>query len=186
MTGASHPLRRHEPDRRERLIDVTLDVIAEHGVAGTTHRKVAQAAGVPLGSMTYHFNGLDDLLGAAFTKLANTTADGFEVALAGASDKQQACDAVVGLITGDLLGARRNSLLTYELYALAARRPELREVTDAWMARSRVALGRHFDERTTIMLDALIEGLSLHRVLAISPLSYETVREAVNRMVGTA
>jgi len=186
MTGAGQTTRRHEPDRRERLIDVTLDVIAEHGVAGTTHRKVAEAAGVPLGSMTYHFKGLDDLLGEAFTKLANTTADGFELALLEAGNKDEASDAVVGLITGELLGSRRNALLTYELYALAARRPDLRRVTDAWMARSRVALGRHFDERTTVMLDALIEGLSLHRVLATSPLSDDTVREAVNRMVGAA
>jgi DNA-binding transcriptional regulator YbjK len=183
MTGAENATRHHEPDRRERLIDVTLDVIAEHGVAGTTHRKVAAAAGVPLGSMTYHFNGIENLLGVAFTKLANTTADGFELALSRAVTKDEACNAVVGLITGELLGARRNALLTYELYALAARRPDLRRVTDAWMARSRVALSRHFDERTTVMLDALIEGLSLHRVLAITPLSDETVRDAVNRMV---
>lgn len=186
MTAPVHPTHRHEPNRRERLIDVALEVIAEYGVAGTTHRKVAEAAGVPLGSMTYHFKGIDDLLGAAFTKLANTTADGFELALSQARDKLAARDAVVGLITGELLGARRNALLTYELYALAARRPDLRRVTDAWMARSRVALARHFDEQTTVMLDALIEGLSIHRVLAISPLSDETVRDAVNRMVREA
>ena len=185
MSPGEAATRRHEPDRRERLIDVALDVIAEHGVAGTTHRKVAEAAGVPLGSMTYHFNGIDDLLAVAFTKLANMTADGFEDALAAAGTKEQACEAVVTLITGDLLGARRNALLTYELYALAARRPDLRRVTDAWMARSRAALARHFDDNTTVMLDALIEGLSIHRVLAISPLSEATVREAVHRMVRT-
>ncbi|ALE06133.1 TetR family transcriptional regulator [Arthrobacter sp. ERGS1:01] len=185
MTPGEPATRRHEPDRRERLIDVTLDVIAEHGVAGTTHRKVAEAAGVPLGSMTYHFDGIDDLLAVAFTKLATMTADGFEQALAAADSKAEACEAVVALITGDLLGTRRNALLTYELYALAARRPGLRRVTDAWMARSRAALARHFDDNTTVMLDALIEGLSIHRVLAISPLSETTVREAVHRMVGT-
>jgi TetR/AcrR family transcriptional regulator, regulator of biofilm formation and stress response len=176
-------VRRHDPNRRRRLIDVALDVIAEHGVAATTHRKVALAADVPLGSLTYHFKGLDDLLAAAFTKLADETADGFETALAGADGPEGAREAVVGLIAGELLGERRNILLTYELYALAARRPDLRQVTDTWMARSRAALERHFDPATTVMLDALIEGLSIHRALALEPMSVETVRDAVNRIV---
>ena len=176
-------VRRHDPNRRQRLIEVALDVIAEHGVAATTHRKVAQAADVPLGSLTYHFKGLDDLFAAAFTKLADETADGFEAALAGADGPDAAREAVVGLIAGELLGERRNSLLTYELYVLAARRPDLRRVTDTWMARSRAALERHFDPATTVMLDALIEGLSMHRALALEPMSVETVRDAVNRIV---
>lgn len=36
---------RYDPGRRERIIDACLDVIAEHGVAGTSHRRVAAAAG---------------------------------------------------------------------------------------------------------------------------------------------
>lgn len=181
-TKASRP-RRHDPERRDRLIDVALDVIAEHGVAGTTHRKVAAAADVPLGSMTYHFAGIEDLLTAAFTKLATTAADGFEDALRTADGTEAAREAVVGLITGELLGSRRNALLTYELYALAARNPEVRRVTDAWMARSRTALEHHFDPPTTIMLDALIEGLSIHRALALDPMPDAVVRDAVRRIV---
>ncbi|PJI52608.1 TetR family transcriptional regulator, partial [Methylobacterium radiotolerans] len=30
--------RRFDPDRRARIVRATLDVVAEHGVAGTTHR----------------------------------------------------------------------------------------------------------------------------------------------------
>ncbi|WP_028280818.1 TetR family transcriptional regulator [Arthrobacter sp. H5] len=175
--------RRSDPGRKERLIDVTLDMIAEHGVAGTTHRKVAAAADVPLGSMTYHFTGIDELFTAAFTKLADTTADGFEEALGSANRPEEATEAVVGLITGELLGSRRNVLLTYELYALAARNPALRQITDSWMARSRTALARHFDPPTTVMLDALIEGLAIHRTLALNPMPNSVVRDAVTRIV---
>jgi DNA-binding transcriptional regulator YbjK len=178
-------VRRHDPNRRQRLIDVALDVIAEHGVAATTHRKVAQAADVPLGSLTYHFKGLDDLLAGAFTKLADETADGFEAALAGAAGPDAAREAVVGLVTGELLGERRHILLTYELYALAARRPDLRRVTDTWMARSRAALARHFDPATPVMLDALIDGLSIPRALALARRTAETVRDGVSR-IGSA
>lgn len=182
--GRARP-RRHDPERRERIIGAALDVIAEHGVAGTTHRKVAAAADVPLGSMTYHFAGIDEVVTAAFTLLADSTADGFEEALGAARDGAEAVDAVVGLITGEPLGSRRNAMLSYELYALAARNPDLRRVTDAWMARSRHALERHFDSTTAALLDALIEGLSIHRTLSLNPLPEAEVRAAVLRMVTT-
>lgn len=175
--------RRHDPERRARISDAALDVIAEHGVAGTTHRKIAAAAGVPLGSLTYHYATLDELLGEAFTKLADRTADGFEAAMAQVGNQDEARDAVVSLITGELLNDPRTMVLSYELYALAVRRPELRRVTHAWMARSRAAIGRFFDPATTLMLDALIEGLSMHRALSLDPMPRRTVEEAVERIV---
>ena len=55
-------VRRVDPDRKDRIVDAALDVIAEHGVAGATHRTIAAAADVPLGSMTYHFENLDEVL----------------------------------------------------------------------------------------------------------------------------
>ena len=50
------------------------------------------------------------------------------------------------------------------------------------MARSRTALERHFDPETARMLDALIEGLSIRRALALNPMPVKTVREAVERV----
>ncbi len=181
-TGPKPRQRRHEPDRRERLIDVALDVIAEHGLAGTSHRRVAAAAEVPLGSMTYHFAGKDELLEAAFTRLAEQTADAFDQAMLQARTPEEAVEAIVGLITGDVLNRRESMVATYELYSLAARRPEIRTITNAWMARSRKALERHFAPDITVMLDALIEGLTIHRALALDPMPDSTVRAAVQRI----
>ena len=45
--------RRNDPARRQRIIDATLAVIADHGTAATTHRRIAETAQVPLGSVTY-------------------------------------------------------------------------------------------------------------------------------------
>jgi DNA-binding transcriptional regulator YbjK len=175
--------RRHDPERRDRIINVTLDVVAELGVAGTTHRAIARAADVPLGSMTYHFASMDDLLALAFTRLADRTADTFERRLAHASTASEARDEVVQLIMVDLAQSPGDIVLTYELYTLAARRPALRSVTQAWMARSRTALQRHFDENTARYLDALIEGVSVHRALDPEPMDIAHVREAVDRII---
>lgn len=100
--------RRNDPDRRDRIIDARLDVIAESGVSGTSHRKVADAAGVPLGSMTYHFDGMDDLLHAAFSRFSATVAEQFERRMADATGPDAAQAAVVALILDDVLGTPRD------------------------------------------------------------------------------
>lgn len=75
---------RTDPQRRERIIAATLDHIAEEGVAGVSHRKIAMRADVPLGSMTYHFAGIDDLLREAFKRFADQIVAVFERHLADA------------------------------------------------------------------------------------------------------
>jgi DNA-binding transcriptional regulator YbjK len=178
--------RRHDPQRRDRIIDACLDVVVAHGVAGTSHRKVAAAAGVPLGSMTYHFTGMEELLREAFTRFATAASDRFEHRLGAATTPQEAAAAVVALITGDVLTTRRDLVLTSELYTLAAREPAFRDLTNRWMARSRAALERHFDPVTARLLDALIEGLTLHRALDTEPHDAVTAAEAVERITRAA
>lgn len=180
--GPAARARRHDPDRRARIIDAALDVIAEVGVAGVSHRKIAARADVPLGSMTYHFADMDEILRAGFEKFADTIATRYEEWILQARTADQAREAVVGLIHADLLASQRELVLTTELYTLASRKPEFRGLTGAWMARSRRALRRFFDEPTTHMLDALIEGLFIHAALDTQPGDRARTVEAVRRI----
>jgi TetR/AcrR family transcriptional regulator, regulator of biofilm formation and stress response len=174
--------RRTDPGRRDRIIDACLSVIAEAGVAGASHRRVAAEAGVPLGSMTYHFAGMDELLHEAFTRFATGVSDQFERRMATATDPASAKAAVAGLITQDVFASRRDLVLTHELYTLAARDPAYRTITNAWMARSRGALERHFDPLTARLIDSLIEGLTIHRALDTEPPDPEVVTSAIDRI----
>lgn len=178
-------LRRADPGRRDRVIDSCLDVIAHVGVAGASHRVIAKAADVPLGSMTYHFNGMDELLHEAFTRFANGVAERFERRMEQAGDRDSAGDAVVAIIADDVFSNPREQVLTYELYTLAARDPSFRVITTAWMQRSRAALERFFDPGTARMLDALIEGLSIHRAIDQQPRDASEIVEAVSRITAT-
>lgn len=178
--------RRVDPARRDRIVAACLDVVAEVGVAGTSHRRVAARADVPLGSMTYHFGGMDDLLHEAFGQFARTVGDRFEAVMDRAPDAAAARRAVVDLIMGGVVTDARELVLSQELYTLAAREPAFRDLTHDWMARSRRALELHFDPETARTLDALIEGLSLHRALDHEPADVETVRRAVERVAGGA
>ena len=151
-------------------------------MAGASHRRIAEAAGVPLGSMTYHFDGIDELLHEAFTRFSHTISARFEERMAAASDAESARAAVVDIIREDVFGNGRELVLSHELYTLAARKPAYRALTTAWMLRSRAALERHFDPDTARLLDALIEGLSIHRALDEADRDPEEVVIAVARI----
>lgn len=50
--------RANDPQRREKIIQATLEAVKLYGIHAVTHRKIATLAGVPLGSMTYYFQEL--------------------------------------------------------------------------------------------------------------------------------
>lgn len=178
--------RRTDPERRDRIVDACFDVIAEAGVAGASARRIAQAADVPLGSITYHFSGMDELLRVAFERFADEVSNHFEQRLADARNAQEAEQEVIALVTQDVVDTQRNLILTHELYTLAARRSAFREIADAWIARSRHALEHCFDPTTARLLDALLEGLTIRRALDSEPPHPDTVASAIRRITAGA
>jgi len=178
-TAPSRSPRRYDPDRKSRIIDATIDVIAEVGVAGTTHRRIAAAADVPLGSLTYHFTGLDDLLEQAFARHAERMSPAYEAHFEGVRTQDDLIDAVTALINGGAGADNRDWTIAYELYLAALRNPALRTVTDSWMRRSRAVLERFVDPVTARGIDALIEGLVMHMTLSTAPFSRADTRTIV-------
>ncbi|MFF6980862.1 TetR/AcrR family transcriptional regulator [Streptomyces sp. NPDC008343] len=174
-----------DPQRRERIIAATLDLIAEEGIARVSHRKIAVRAGVPLGSMTYHFSGMDDLLREAFSRFTDHIVAVFDAHLSAPVNPDQARQAVADLVHMLSEGSGRDLVLTQELYTLAARQSAYRELTHEWMRRSRVHLEKHFDPDTARQLDALIEGLTLHRALSRQPHDRALTVEAIARITAT-
>jgi TetR/AcrR family transcriptional regulator, regulator of biofilm formation and stress response len=175
--------RRHDPDRKDRIVDAAIEVIAEHGVAGTTHRLIAAAADVPLGSLTYHFSSLEDLRAQAFRRHAERMSVRYAAHLDGVQTHEQLVEAVTDLIHGDAGADAHDWAVAYELYLAALRDPALRAVTETWMRTSRAVLERFVDPATARGVDALIEGLVMHKTLSTSPLPREQVRGIVARAV---
>jgi DNA-binding transcriptional regulator YbjK len=178
--------RRYDPERKSRIIDAALEVVAEYGVVGTTSRRIAAAADVPLGSITYHFDSVDDLLEQAFRRQAEMMSPRYEAHFAGVRDLNGFADAVADLINGDAGGSQRDWVVSYELYLAALRNPALRGVTDSWMRRSRAVLERFIDPVTARGVDALIEGLVMHRTLSAAPVDRAETRTVVRRFLGVA
>jgi DNA-binding transcriptional regulator YbjK len=182
LTGSR--VRQNDPTRRQRIIEAALEVISEHGVAATTHRRIAAAAAVPLGSVTYYFTSLEDLLTAAFLRLAAQSSEVFRARLEAANDPVSARDAVIDIIAGSIWAEPRTLLLSYELYAFAARHPPVSAVMQQWMDTSRAALGRFFDPLTARALDALIEGIGIHNSIDRDPLDRDSIGILVERVAG--
>ena len=65
-----------------------------------------------------------------------------------------------------MLGNQRDLNINLEFYTLAARDLSFRDISDRWMSATQKVMGRFFDSETTVLLDAMIEGLTLHRALA--------------------
>jgi AcrR family transcriptional regulator len=57
-------------DKRERILEAVLAVLARDGISGVTMRAVAREAGVALGLATYHFEDKDGLVAAALERIA--------------------------------------------------------------------------------------------------------------------
>jgi len=167
-------------------VTAALEVLANDGVAGITHRAVAAAADVPLGSVTYHFATLDDLVQHAFEAHVDALASRFEARLASCGDGDDLVETIASAITDDL-GAHPNELaVTYELYGGAVRRPETRRLTQRWMERAEDALAEHFDRTTARLVDVVVEGLMVHTSIAQQPMSKNEVRALLTMAAGSA
>ncbi|MGW2813097.1 TetR/AcrR family transcriptional regulator [Streptomyces sp. NPDC001415] len=175
--------RRYDPDRRRRIIDAAIRVVAERGIAGLSHRTVAAEADVPLGSTTYHFKTLDELLVAALRQ-AN---EGFATAVRDCVRLEDpGADLAVELarLMGEwLTGDRARAELEYELYLAALRRPALRPVAAEWTDSVAELLARHTDPVTARALVAAMDGICLQSLLTGGVYDEGYARDLLGRLL---
>ncbi len=169
----------NDPERKARILDATLATIAEHGVHATTHRRIAAQAGVPLGSLTYYFDGIDAIFEQAFARLAEEMSSRYEAALTGARDQAEACDVVTEVICGGDYVSQRELVLLWELYAYANHNEAVARLTRDWLRRSRASLARHFSPAACVAIDALVEAWPMHQSFQQSPLDRDAVRATI-------
>ena len=170
--------RRYDPERRQRIIDAAIAVVGERGIAGLSHRAVAAEADVPLGSTTYHFATLDELLVAALRQANGVClADVRALGATASTRRRRSPRRSPGW-------SRRRSRVTaarmeleYELYLAALRHAggaaDRRRMPGRDGAAARTADG---DLRTARALVALIDGLVLQHLLTGQPFDPEAVR----------
>jgi len=71
MTATARKYRREQPDtRRDSLVEATLRSLAANGHDGASVRRIAAEAGVSVGLINHHYASIDELIAAAYEKVA--------------------------------------------------------------------------------------------------------------------
>ncbi|MEU8671135.1 TetR family transcriptional regulator [Streptomyces anulatus] len=183
-------VRRYDPGRRTKIIDAALSVIAADGIAGLSHRTVAAEADVPLGSTTYHFGSLDELLVAALRRCnenfvqALRDSGAFAVEAGEGGPEVDLAEELTRLLDRWFAGERGAIELEYELYLAALRRPALRPVAAEWTEEAVELLSRRTDPATARALVALVDGVCLQVLLTGGTFDAPCTREMLARIVG--
>ncbi|MET9292988.1 TetR family transcriptional regulator [Streptomyces sp. NPDC003077] len=177
--------RRYDPDRRQRIIDAAIKVVAEHGIAGLSHRLVAAEADVPLGSTTYHFTSLDDLLVAALRQVNESWLADVVRSAETLDHGVPLVEMLTGLVERLLAGDRTRVTMEYELYLTALRREAVRPIAAEYLDESvRILADRTGDEATARALVAYLDGLMLQYLLMGRPFDAEETRAGLERVLG--
>lgn len=171
-TDSARRTRRHrpnDPERPARIAEAAIEVVAERGVEGVTHRAVAARAGVPLGSTTYHFTTLDELLAVALRTAAERNIAALHAWEAALPDDTDLAGALADLVVRALTDQRPDTVVEYELYAAALHRPALRPASVAWDAALADVLTRRAGPEHGPLLAVALCGALMQGLLAESP-----------------
>ncbi|MEV6160150.1 TetR family transcriptional regulator [Nonomuraea sp. NPDC052129] len=183
-TGKGASSRRDPSGRRRAIVEAAAGLIAGEGVSGLTHRKVAAAAEVPLGSTTYYFTDLADLVQAALEHIAALSRQGLEEM---ARDLREATDLAAALaeLTTAYLAAPQRHRIQDELYLAASHRPELRPAARLWFDGLTDLLAPRTGQATAQAIAAFIDGVLLHALIHDQPLDTATLTTALSALIAT-
>lgn len=186
-----------QKERREQILQAARTVFAQRGLAEARMEDIAQESGLGKGTLYLYYKTKDDLvvglLEALFDELLVQLKGLVDVADIPVTDRLTGyCDAVASAMAADA------SLLAvaYEFYAVAARRPVVRDYLRGYFANYRqvleallkqgIASGEFppFDvSQAAVMLVALLEGLTLLWFTDASMMSPEVVPRSVRRFL---
>ncbi|UYM03905.1 TetR/AcrR family transcriptional regulator [Solicola gregarius] len=159
-------------ERRDALLDAAIELFAESGTRGVTHRAVAARAGLPTASTTYYFSSIDELVREALLRHLENWITELEGLTTAAESIGTVPPDPVDLIA-QILAARPTELVTTQLSILlaAARDPQLRptmirmlESLEDVAASLLTRLGARHPERIATSAIALVAGHALDRL----------------------
>lgn len=123
MRSSDQP-RKKQP-RRDALVRATIEIVAERGVAGVTHRAVTERAGVPLTSATYYFTSIDAMVTEALRWFAGDRAELLAGAVRAGVEEMSTFGSIISSVL-NMVETMPNweRIAFYELLCNAARYPK--------------------------------------------------------------
>lgn len=172
--------RRIDRQRRQRIIDATLKLVAEHGVRSLSHRRIAAAAGITSSAPYYYFGTIDDLLVEAYTEAIARDRQTLDPLLAALDAGEDPATAIAGFLQERMENVEMSSM-SAELWVASRTNDRLRAVANAWDESWQQALAPHLGEDTAGMVVALISGIMWRGVLSDPPLTDDQIVAVLRR-----
>lgn len=155
-------------------------VIESAGIAAVSQRVVAREARVPPSAVTYYFPAVDDLLVAALAACN----DAYIRELDACTRAPDPVAALARLVADGTGASRVHIAAEYELFLLAARRPELRTEAARWAAAVDAFLAPHtHDPIARAGAAAAIDGLFLRCLVAEDRPGVDEVHRVLARLL---
>ena len=157
--------------RRAALLDAAVEVIAEQGVSGVTHRAIAARAGMSTSTTSYFFSSLEQLVAAALHVVGERIVARVDAVTAQVADTglspHESIDRFVDAVLSE---PEADTVAQFEIYLECRRRPQLQPTAHRIMASiegeaeaSLRALGIADAGERAPMVVAMLDGLALHR-----------------------
>ncbi|MBY0689077.1 TetR family transcriptional regulator [Microbacterium marinilacus] len=182
--------------RREQVVASARAVIAERGLSRTSLRDIAARAGVSLGTVTYHFTGIDEILSAVVVRESERFYGGIVRAVDAEEDPRRALSLLIDPLFGDSTELEDHWRIWSDYWAAVARRPE---IADAYADRIRHwedccarTIRRGIDagafrpvdpEEAALKLAAYADGLGAQRAQGVAGLTAADARSWLAELV---
>ncbi|GAA4227568.1 TetR family transcriptional regulator [Actinomadura meridiana] len=161
--------------RRDQLVRIGLDLLAEGGWSAITARAVADRARIRPGLLHHYFNGLPGLHVAVAQRASEMIVDPVVGALLAAPDTPAAVQALRALVP-EMVAGERNLRLAAELLVRALRDPRMGAERRDWTRAVRGRVATRLEELcpdwpperregTAMLVTALLDGLMLQLIL---------------------
>jgi AcrR family transcriptional regulator len=188
---------RHPPEVRRRLIlEAARRSIAARGVAGTTVREIAKEAGISNGTITYHFDGVEEILAEALREASEDFTQRF---VEEANSRSGARNRLRYVVDVNLpVDEEQRSLwrLWLELWARASRHRDLAKVHSERHTAERSAIAAIVDQANAdgeieptdgaafaLNFLGLLEGLGLQAAIGDEDVDVDVARTALYAMI---
>lgn len=202
------PSREAQRERtRARMLQAVLDIVVERGMRAVRHRAVAERAGVSLGSTTYHFSSIEDLITSAFhywreQKVGSVNPYYLEVKQKLAQFNGSAvplserpemaawiCEQSIGYVLSQLDGKRYDRIVELAFYHESLRVRSLRDMLEnirkvelEYLANVHLIMGSDHPGEDARMTLALFRQLEQSAVMAVLPgLDTDVIRQTICR-----
>ena len=111
--------------RREQIVRAARTAIAHRGLAATSLRDIASAAGVSIGTVTYHFASTDEILRAVVIAESERFYGDVIAAADAEPDARRALELIIEPLFGDSPDVQAHWRIWSDYWAVIARRPDV-------------------------------------------------------------